>query len=135
MQTDTTLLDVVCCVCLHSLLPCCHVFLGVVAQSLKPVKLLAMCKQTQLLPMSCCVLLQVALKHFLWCVLWPFVFLFEPKIQDAVSDPNIGRMRLQFWRDSLDNIYQVKWNGILLITVIARGTLLSNSDLHYSLKK
>jgi len=28
------------------------------------------------------------------------------RIQDIVSDPNIGRMRLQFWRDSLDNIYQ-----------------------------
>ncbi|CAH3176554.1 unnamed protein product [Porites lobata] len=28
------------------------------------------------------------------------------RVQDAVSDPNIGRMRLQFWRDSLDNIYQ-----------------------------
>ncbi|XP_073234304.1 NADH dehydrogenase (ubiquinone) complex I, assembly factor 6-like isoform X2 [Porites lutea] len=28
------------------------------------------------------------------------------RIQDTVSDPNIGRMRLQFWRDSLDNIYQ-----------------------------
>lgn len=28
------------------------------------------------------------------------------RVQDAVSDPNIGRMRLQFWRDSLDSIYQ-----------------------------
>ena len=44
---------------------------------------------------------------FMVCTLTLCV-LFEPKIQDAVSDPNIGRMRLQFWRDSLDNIYQVK---------------------------
>ncbi|KAJ7360473.1 NADH dehydrogenase (ubiquinone) complex I, assembly factor 6 [Desmophyllum pertusum] len=28
------------------------------------------------------------------------------RIQDAVSDQTIGRMRLQFWRDSLENTYQ-----------------------------
>lgn len=28
------------------------------------------------------------------------------RVQDSVSDPNIGRMRLQFWRDSLDDIYK-----------------------------
>ncbi|XP_015761489.1 PREDICTED: NADH dehydrogenase (ubiquinone) complex I, assembly factor 6-like [Acropora digitifera] len=28
------------------------------------------------------------------------------RVQDSVSDPNIGRMRLQFWRDSLDDVYK-----------------------------
>ena len=46
-QTDTTLLDVICCVHLHTLL---HVVGNSVAQSLKPVKLLATCKQRQQLP-------------------------------------------------------------------------------------
>ena len=43
-QTDTTLLDVICCVHLHTLL---HVVGNSVAQSLKPVKLLATCKQRE----------------------------------------------------------------------------------------
>ena len=37
-----TMLDVTCCVCLHTLLhvvACCYVLLGIVAQSLKPLKL------------------------------------------------------------------------------------------------
>ena len=37
-----TMLDVTCCVCLHTLLhvvSCCYVLLGIVAQSLKPLKL------------------------------------------------------------------------------------------------
>ena len=37
----TTLLDVTCCVHLHTLSSCCCALLGVVAQSLKSVKLLA----------------------------------------------------------------------------------------------
>ena len=44
MQTDVTLLDVTCCVGLHTLLhdaACCSGLSGVVAQSLKPVKLLS----------------------------------------------------------------------------------------------
>ena len=48
---------------------CCCVLLGVVAQSLKPIKLLATCKQTQQLPTSwannvgsCCVRFHVLLK-------------------------------------------------------------------------
>jgi len=32
----------------------------------------------------------------------------EIKIQDIVSEPTIGKMRLQFWRDSLENTFQVK---------------------------
>ena len=48
VQTDETLLDVTCCVRLHTLLfACCCVLLGVVAKSLKQAKLLAMCKGTQ----------------------------------------------------------------------------------------
>ena len=43
-QTDITLLDVICCVHLHTLL---HVVGNSVAQSLKPVKLLATCKQRE----------------------------------------------------------------------------------------
>ena len=48
-QQLPTVLDVTCCVRLHTLL---HdvVCLGVVAQSLKPIKLLATCKRTQQLP-------------------------------------------------------------------------------------
>ena len=47
-QQLPTLLDVTCCVRLHTG-PCC-MLLGVVAQSLKVVKLLATCKRTQQLP-------------------------------------------------------------------------------------
>ena len=43
--------------------PCCCALLGVVAQSLKPVKLLATSKRTQQVG-SCCVRLQVALHFF-----------------------------------------------------------------------
>jgi len=49
-QQLPTLLDVTCCVRLHSLLHVCCVLLGVVVQSLTPVKLLATCKRTQQLP-------------------------------------------------------------------------------------
>ena len=48
-----TLLYVTCCVRLHTLLhvvACCCLLLGVVVQSLNPVKLLATCKQTQQVP-------------------------------------------------------------------------------------
>ena len=48
-----TLLYVTCCVRLHTLLhvvACRCVLLGVVAQSVNPVKLLATCKQTQKVP-------------------------------------------------------------------------------------
>ena len=48
-----TLLYVTCCVRLHTLLhvvACCCVLLGVVVQSLNPVKLLATCKQMQQAP-------------------------------------------------------------------------------------
>ena len=38
---DATLLDVTCCVHLHTLSSCCYALLGVVAQSLKSLKLLA----------------------------------------------------------------------------------------------
>ena len=47
MQTDATLLDVTCCICLHTLLhdvACCWELLCVVVQSLKPFQLLAPCK-------------------------------------------------------------------------------------------
>ena len=48
VQTDATLLDVTCCVRLHAHpVACCCVLLGVVAQSLTPVKLLATIKRTQ----------------------------------------------------------------------------------------
>ena len=61
VQTNATLLannsqhllDVTCCVRLHTLLHVvayCCMLLGVAAQSLKPVKLLATCKRTQQLP-------------------------------------------------------------------------------------
>ena len=52
MQQLPTLLDVTCCVCLHTLLhvvACCWMLLGVVAQSLKPVKLYSQQLQTFLL--------------------------------------------------------------------------------------
>ena len=63
-----TLLDVTCCVRLHTpSVACCCVLLWVVAQSLKPVKRLATCKRTQQFPTlrannvgSCCVRLHVA---------------------------------------------------------------------------
>ena len=51
-QQLPTLLDL-CCVRLHTqfnVVVCCCVLLGVVAQSLKPVKRLAKCKRTQQLP-------------------------------------------------------------------------------------
>ena len=50
LLTDTTLLDVTCCVCLHTLfhvVACFCMLLGVVMQGLKLVKLLATCKWTQ----------------------------------------------------------------------------------------
>ena len=47
VQTDATLLDVTCCVRLHTLL---HVVGNGWAKSWKPVKLLATCKGTQQLP-------------------------------------------------------------------------------------
>lgn len=31
----------------------------------------------------------------------------EIKIQDVISEQTIGRMRMQFWRDSLENTFQV----------------------------
>ena len=41
VQTDATMLDVTCCVRLHTLLHvvACYVLLGIVAQSLEPLKL------------------------------------------------------------------------------------------------
>ena len=60
MQTDATLFDVICCVHLQPR----RMLLRVVAQSLKPVKLLATCKRTQQLP----VMLGVAGQQF--CVRW-----------------------------------------------------------------
>ena len=47
VQTDAALLDVICCVRLHTLL---HVVGNCWAKSWKPVKLLATCKRTQQLP-------------------------------------------------------------------------------------
>ena len=52
-QQLPTLMDVTCCVRKHTLLhvvASCCVLLGVIVQSLKPVKLLAICKRTQQLP-------------------------------------------------------------------------------------
>ena len=51
VQTDATLLDVTCCIRFHTLLHVVAcVLLGVVAQSLKPVKILSQRLPTFLLP-------------------------------------------------------------------------------------
>ena len=59
MQMDATLLDVTCCICLHTLLHVVVCFWELLHNSLKPVKLLATCKQTQ----QCYISLQGALER------------------------------------------------------------------------
>ena len=44
--------------------------------------------------------------HFIWLLLCTFYF-YDNKVQDTVSDKTIGKMRLQFWRNALDDIYKV----------------------------
>ena len=59
MQTDATLLDVTCCICLHTLLHVVLCFCELLHNTLKLVKLLATCKWTQ----QCYVSLQGALER------------------------------------------------------------------------
>ena len=68
------------------------------------------------------------------------------QIRDMVTDQQTGKMRLQFWRDTIDTIYQVMtewyWNIVLLLVqrrrapehpvamALAHVSSLHNSDLY-----
>ena len=36
----------------------------------------------------------------------------SPQIKDVVSDKKLGQMRVQFWRDAIDEAYRV-WTKIM----------------------